>query len=105
MGRQYRNTKENIFGEAVKLFSEQGYNATAIRQIASAAGVNEATIYIYFESKKALMDEILQVFRAIPKRYIPSRTKIDAFLEEEPPRQLLSELYDSRHTSFQMYSL
>jgi|GEM_PF-1318977 len=90
MGRQYRNTKENIFGEAVKLFSEQGYNATTMRQIASATGVNEATIYIYFDNKEALMDEILQVFRAIPKRYIPSRTKIDAFLEEEPPRQLLS---------------
>jgi len=28
------NQRENIFGEAVKL--EQGYNATAIRQIASA---------------------------------------------------------------------
>ena len=48
--------------ESVKLFSERGYNATAIRQIASAAGVNEATIYIYFDNKEALMDEILQVF-------------------------------------------
>ena len=65
MGRQYRNTKENIFGETVKLFSEQGYNATTMRQIASAAGVNEATIYIYFDNKEALMDEIL-LFSILP---------------------------------------
>ena len=44
---------------ALTLFAERGLDGTSVRDIARAAGVQEAVIYRYFASKKALAREIL----------------------------------------------
>ena len=51
---QKRRRKE-IFDASVHLFLEKGFKATAMREIAEAAGVGKSTLYDYFKSK----DEIL----------------------------------------------
>jgi AcrR family transcriptional regulator len=44
-----------IRAAAMRLFEEQGYEATTIEQIASAANVSRATFFNYFASKEAVV--------------------------------------------------
>jgi AcrR family transcriptional regulator len=50
-------TRELILAGAARLFRQQGYAATTLRQIAEAAGIKAGSIYYHFGSK----DEILGV--------------------------------------------
>jgi AcrR family transcriptional regulator len=43
--------REAILTAAFKLFSERGYNASTLSQIAVAAGISTANLYVYFPSK------------------------------------------------------
>lgn len=42
----------NIARAALVLFSEKGYRATSVGQIARAAGIGKGTVYDYFETKE-----------------------------------------------------
>ena len=53
------NRKELIIGEALKLFSEKGFAAVSMRDLAESAGISVSTIYHYFESKQALVREMI----------------------------------------------
>lgn len=44
------------------VFAEKGYGATAVAEIASLAGVVEGTVYSYFDSKRALLVAVMNVF-------------------------------------------
>lgn len=55
-------TEEKILEAALKLFSEQGYAATATSQIAAAAEVSEGTIFKYFPKKMDLLRRVLYQF-------------------------------------------
>lgn len=48
--------KERIINAATQLFSQKGYDATRVNDIASAANVNKALIYYYFKSKEDILD-------------------------------------------------
>lgn len=48
-----------ILNEAIRLFSEKGYDATSVREIVEAAGVTKPVLYYYFANKEALLREIL----------------------------------------------
>ena len=51
--------KRQILSEAMKLFSEQGFDGTSTRQIADAAGINEALIFRHFKTKEELYWAVL----------------------------------------------
>lgn len=51
--------KKQLLEIAMKLFSEQGFDGTSTRQIAEAAGVNEALIFRHFRTKEELFWEVL----------------------------------------------
>jgi len=48
--------KERIIEAAKQLFSQKGYDATRVNDIASIANVNKALIYYYFKSKQDILD-------------------------------------------------
>ena len=50
--RKKTATRERILVCALRLFREQGYDATTIEQIASAAGVSHMTFFRYFPTKE-----------------------------------------------------
>lgn len=52
------STKERILSESLRLFSEYGYNAVSMQQIAKAVGIKAPSLYNHFESKQAIFDEI-----------------------------------------------
>ena len=57
--------RHSIIDAATRLFAENGFHATSIRQVASAAGVSEALIYKHFASKEELYEETLNYARSI----------------------------------------
>ena len=51
-------TKQRIYDTAMKLFVEQGYFNTSLKDVAAAADVSMSTIYRYFPNKGDFMAEI-----------------------------------------------
>src|ERR1039457_299243 len=50
-------TRTALRQAATRLFAEQGYEATTVRQIVRAAHVGERTFYRYFDGKEGLLAE------------------------------------------------
>jgi TetR/AcrR family transcriptional regulator, cholesterol catabolism regulator len=58
MPKEEKRTK--IREAAAKLFAEKGFENTTTRDIAGAAGINNASLYYYFDSKEQLLYQILE---------------------------------------------
>ncbi len=56
-----RATKMLILSSARTLFSEKGYDGTAVEEICSLAGVAKGTFFYYFESKQYIVRYILSM--------------------------------------------
>lgn len=52
-------TKEGIIEAAAKIFSEKGYNATSMQDIADAVHLQKASLYHHFSSKQEILVDIL----------------------------------------------
>ncbi len=57
-------TKERLYRKALELFSKKGFDAVSVRTITRSLGLNEATLYIYYKNKSALLAEILERLEA-----------------------------------------
>ena len=51
--------RQRILDEAAGLFVGQGYAATTLRQIATAAGIKAGSVYYHFASKEELFEAVL----------------------------------------------
>ncbi|NQD40500.1 TetR/AcrR family transcriptional regulator [Glutamicibacter halophytocola] len=58
-GSAERNSAQVIRDEAAKLFFERGYDATTLRQVASAAGLKVGSLYNHIGSKEDLLQQIM----------------------------------------------
>lgn len=79
------DTRTAILNAAVQVFSQHGFRGSTTRRIADAAAVNEVTIFRYFGSKEALLQEAIM-----------SSSEEQAFLNSLPsePVNPLRELSD-----------
>src|SRR5579872_6701002 len=55
-----QSVKDAIRSAAVQLFSEYGYHAAPLRDIARMAGIQAASIYYHYANKEALLVEIME---------------------------------------------
>jgi AcrR family transcriptional regulator len=75
--RKKIKTRETIQQQALRLFREQGYDATTIEQIAEAAEISPSTFFRYFPTKEALVIEddydplLIEAFRNQPTDLSP----------------------------------
>lgn len=53
------NRKELIIQEALKLFSERGFAAVSMRDLAESVGISVSTIYHYYPSKQDLAQDMI----------------------------------------------
>ena len=80
VGSRKPHRKGKISSIATALFERQGYHATTMDDIASATGLNKATVYHYYSSKQEILydiyasgiDAILDRFAAQPGGLSPS---------------------------------
>ncbi len=63
-GQESKPTKERIFDVALELFSEKGFDAVSVREIAREVGIRESSIYNHYKNKEAIMDTIIDHFVA-----------------------------------------
>ncbi len=57
--RESGDRRELILSSAAELFARNGVAATTVRQIADRVGILSGSLYHHFESKEAMVDEIL----------------------------------------------
>ena len=55
-----KNTREIILLEALNLFSNKGYAAVSMRDIAAAVGIRASSIYHHFSGKQELFEALIQ---------------------------------------------
>ena len=58
--RQKAQTRAHLLAVATTLISTKGFSATSIEDIARAAGSSRATVYSYFDSKDAILAELIR---------------------------------------------
>ena len=59
-----RSRREELLRIAAGLFADNGFHNTTVRDIADAAGILSGSLYHHFDSKEAMVDEILSTFQA-----------------------------------------
>jgi AcrR family transcriptional regulator len=93
-GASAGDKREAIMAAALELFVERGFYGTAVPEIAEHAGVGAGTIYRYFESKDALVNEL---YREQKLRF--GQVALDDFPSGAPTREQFRVLW-TRMASF-----
>ena len=99
-------TRHKILDASAKLFREQGFSATTLRQIANRSKMKAGSVYYYFDSKNQILDEVLKigikvVFEAVEKAVdaLPENASGRARLEAAVAAHLHTLLRYSDYTS------
>ncbi|HZX42303.1 MAG TPA: TetR/AcrR family transcriptional regulator [Myxococcaceae bacterium] len=79
-----------IVAAALQLFSDRGFAATRLEDVATVAGVSKGTVYLYFESKEQLFEAVVR--EAIAPNIDRAEAMVDAF--EGPTPDLLRALFE-----------
>src|SRR5574341_1914909 len=58
--RRGPHTRKQILDASLRLFSERGFARTTVRDIARQAGITDAAIYYHFESKRELLEALVE---------------------------------------------
>lgn len=82
---KHTDKRNEILNAALEIISEQGFHKAPMSMIAKKAGVGAGTIYIYFENKDALINEIYlelekKMKQTIEERYPASQPVRERFM-------------------------
>ncbi|MCI8551294.1 MAG: TetR/AcrR family transcriptional regulator [Lachnospiraceae bacterium] len=87
------NTKEQIIETALQLFSEKGYDAVSVRDIAREVGIRESSLYYHFKNKQDIFDTIVEYCFRKAEEYFRSQglpftreDDISMYFNAEPDR-------------------
>ena len=58
--RRGPHTRQQILDASLHLFSERGFARTTVRDIARMAGITDAAIYYHFQSKRELLEALVE---------------------------------------------
>ena len=58
--RRAGDRPDELLDAALTLFVDQGYAHTSVAQIATAAGLSKGAVYLYFPSKQAILEGLVQ---------------------------------------------
>jgi AcrR family transcriptional regulator len=75
-------TRDRLVDAALRLFREDGFQATTMRRIATEAGVSLGNAYYYFASKDDLVDELYLVVQREHRELAGPRLRRGATLTE-----------------------
>ncbi len=60
--KEAEERREEIVGEAVRLFAEKGFRNTSVNDILNAVKIAKGTFYYYFKSKEELLDYAIESY-------------------------------------------
>ncbi len=86
--RRKESRPEEILDAALQQFTEKGFSATRMVDVAEAAGISKGTLYRYFANKEAIFREVVQ------QRITPQLDQVEAQVEnfEGTQADLLKQL-------------
>jgi AcrR family transcriptional regulator len=78
-------TKQDILEASAQIFSEKGYHAASMEEIANAVGLKKASLYHHVESKQEILVELLdqsldlliERIEEVTKKNLPSDKKLE----------------------------
>lgn len=76
-----KTTKEKIFDVSLDLFSQKGFDAVSVREIARKVGIRESSIYNHYKSKEAILDAIIEYFMSELQQSGPPEEEMDKLME------------------------
>ncbi|MEV6344784.1 helix-turn-helix domain-containing protein [Actinoplanes sp. NPDC051851] len=76
--RRGADTKAAIRAVAIELFTEKGYEATSLREIAERLEITKAALYYHFSSKESIVASIFEA-------HLASLDEMVAWAKEQPP--------------------
>lgn len=97
--RDQSDTRARIQQVALELFTEQGYEATSLREIAERLGVTKAALYYHFKTKEDIVSSLVQ-------DRIDALEELIAWAASQPQgptlrrefiRRYATELHENRH--------
>lgn len=85
----YHDRHQEVVAAASEIFLQKGYEATKLKDISDAIGMDRATLYYYASSKKNLFDEVMknasekniEFVEKLVTRQIPAREKLTLALD------------------------
>lgn len=92
MPKSGAQTRERILAVAVRLFGEQGYEKTSMREVAEELSVSKPALYYHFRSKEELLAGIADDIAAGIEHIVAGRT--NERLTTTWKRALLKEFYE-----------
>lgn len=102
-GRPAGSTPERILVEAAKLFARYGYHATTTRQIATAVGIRQPSLFHHFPTKAAIVEALLSWDL---DQVVPYAERLAAERGAPPAVRLYQYLcYDLEHLAGAPYNL
>ncbi len=90
-------TRRRILEIALSLMSQRGVDGTSMRDLASAAGLNVASLYHYFPSKRELLEAVL-----VEQGYLPITAPPGEDGAPAPDLTLAEMLSDYMHSMFEV---
>ncbi|MBI5679718.1 MAG: TetR/AcrR family transcriptional regulator [Methanobacterium sp.] len=79
-----KTTKEKIFDISIDLFSQKGFDAVSIREIARGVGIRESSIYNHYKNKEAILDTIIDYFKSELNQSGLPEEDAEALIEQGP---------------------
>jgi AcrR family transcriptional regulator len=89
--RQRGERRAQVLDAARRLFAESGYHATSINDIIVASDIARGTFYLYFASKRAIFEELLDGFFAT---LTTAFRRIDTSPDAAPPIEQMNANVD-----------
>lgn len=86
------DSEKRILEAAIALFAEQGYRDTKISDIVKAAGLTQAAFYLYFPSKEAVFQTMLEKFRAKLTEHVQAAVMPPSLAAEQFPERVKHNL-------------
>lgn len=72
-------TRQQILDASLRLFSERGFARTTVRDIARLAGITDAAIYYHFDSKREVLEALVE-----ERGFVTSLQDLEQFEADAP---------------------
>lgn len=96
IAKDYSQKRSQILKTAAKVFAESGYDRASMNQLAKACQISKANIYHYYDSKDALLFDLLDTYLKDLRDRL-NGVEVDDLSPEEHLRALVKEVLLAYH--------
>lgn len=102
-GRDLSERHREVLRQAMRLIAERGYRGASLRELARRVGMQQPSLYHYFQSKNELVDQILTTFGVGGAGNLPEELPFPDHVEDVPEAlaAMVAYLYD--HTEWPIF--